>query len=121
MGTPITFTLGANTLTISSGITYPIQAPREKIQAIDRTASGALEVEALGTIIKRLSIGLRNQSSATHAALINWFETVAEGASNSFTYTDPDAVDHVVRWTNQFNFVENKGGFGGSIDLEVVG
>lgn len=121
MGTPITFTLGANVLTISSGIMYPINAPRERIQAIDRTASGALNVETLGTTIKRLTVSLRNQSASTYALLINWFDTVAAGASNAFTYTDPDGVDHVVRWTNQFNFTESKAGFAGSIELEVVG
>lgn len=121
MGTPITFTLGSNVLTISSGITYPIKAPWEKVQAIDRTAAGVLEVENLGTFIRRLTVGLRNQSLTAYEGLLNWFEVVAAGAGNSFTYTDPDGVDHLVRWTNQFNFTESKSGFSGSIDLEVVG
>ena len=120
MGTAVTFTLGSNVLTLSSGITYPVQAPREQVQALDRTAAGALEVESLGTIIQRLTLGLRNQSSATYAALINWFDIIAAGAANSFTYTDPDGVDHVVRWTNAFNFAESKAGYSGSIELEVV-
>jgi hypothetical protein len=121
MATAITFTLGTNVLTLSSGITYPVRAPREQVQAMDRTAAGTLEVESLGAIIKRLTLGLRNQSSADYAALVNWFDNIAAGAANAFTYTDPDAVDHLVRWTNGFNFTEGKAGFNGSIELEVVG
>lgn len=115
------FTLGANVITFPKGIDLPASTPREHIQAIDRTASGNLEVESLGTIIKRLPISFSNLPAATYAELLTWFETVAAGAANSFTYTDMDGVDHVVRWVNQFNFTETKGGFGGSIDLEVVG
>jgi hypothetical protein len=121
MATAITFTLGTNVLTLTSGITYPVRAPREQVQAIDRTAAGALEVESLGTLIKRLTLGLRNQSAADYGALVNWFDIIAAGAANSFTYTDPAGADHVVRWTNGFNFTEGKAGWSGSIELEVVG
>lgn len=121
MATAITFTLGSNVLTLSSGITYPVRAPREQVQAIDRTAAGGLEVETLGILLKRLTLGLRNQSAADYASLVNWFDTIAAGAANSFTYTDPDSEDHLVRWVNNFNFVENLAGFSGTIELEVVG
>lgn len=114
------FTLDANVLTFSKGFDYPAQSPREQVQAIDRTAAGTLEVESLGTVIKRHSLVFSNLDSADYAALLYWFDTVCQGAANAFVYTDMESVNHTVRWTNQFNFVENKAGFSGTIDLEEV-
>jgi hypothetical protein len=120
MALPV-FTSGADVLAFSKGVNYPVRAPREKVQAIDRTAAGALEVESLGTIIKRLSLDFSNLTAADYAGLLNWFDNVAGGAANSFTYTDQDGADHLVRWVNQFDFAESKAGYSGSIDLEVEG
>jgi hypothetical protein len=120
MANPV-FTLGANALIFSKGINYPVRAPREQIQAMDRTAAGTLEVESLGAIIKRLTISFSNLPLADYTAVKNWFDIIAAGAANAFTYTDMDGVDHEVRWVNQFNFTEDKAGYSGSIDLEVVG
>lgn len=120
MGNPV-FTLGTNVLTFSKGIVYPVQSPREHIQAIDRTAAGTLEVESLGAIVKRLPISFKNLPLIDYSALKNWFDNIAAGAANAFTYTDMDSVDHLVRWVNQFNFIEDRSGYSGSIDLEVVG
>lgn len=119
MPNPI-FTLGADTFTFSKGINYPVQAPREQIQAIDRTAAGTLEVETLGAIIKRLTISFSNLPAADYSAARNWFDSIAQGAANSFTYTDMESIDHTVRWINQFNFTETKAGYNGTIELEEV-
>jgi hypothetical protein len=120
MAFPI-FELGANQITFAKGIDYPVRSPREQVQAMDRTAAGTLQVESLGALIKRLTVSFSNLSAADFAALQNWFDNVAAGAANSFTYTDPDGADHVVRWVNQFNFIEDKAGYSGTIDLEIVG
>lgn len=119
MPNPI-FTLDANTLTFSKGINYPVQAPREQIQAIDRTAAGTLEVETLGAIIRRRTIAFSNLPAVDYIALKNWFDNISQGAANTFTYTDMESVDYTVRWINQFNFVETKAGYDGTIDLEEV-
>lgn len=114
-----TFTLGANQLVFSKGVNYPIHAPWEQVQAIDRTAAGNLQVEQLGIIIKRLSITFSNLPTADRNALQNWFENVAAGAANVFTYTDQEDNAFSVRWTNQFDFAEDKAGFSGTIELEI--
>jgi hypothetical protein len=115
------FTLGANAIIFTKGVDYPVRAPREYVQAIDRTAAGTLEVETLGVIIKRISIGFSNLPAADFIALRDWFDSTAAGAANAFTYTDQEGADYVVRWLNAFDFTEDKAGYTGSIDLEVVG
>jgi len=120
MALPV-FTLDAEEITFSKGVNYPVRAPREQVQAIDRTAAGTLEVESLGTLIKRLTVDFSNLTAADYAALLNWFDNVAQGAANAFTYTDQDGAGYLVRWVNQFNFSETKAGWSGFIDLEVVG
>jgi hypothetical protein len=120
MANPL-FTLGVNSLQFSKGVDYPIRAPREQIQAIDRTAAGSLEVEVLGLLIKRLSVTFSNLPPADFMALRNWFDDVAAGAANAFTYTDQEANAFSVRWVNSFDFTEDKAGYSGTIDLEIVG
>lgn len=114
------FVLGGNSLTFSKGIRLPVRAPREAVQAVDRTASGSLEVEALGIIIKRITIEFANLPLADYDALVNWYDVIASGAANAFTYNDPDENAWLVRWMNTFNFYEAESGFSGSIELEVV-
>lgn len=119
MANPV-FTLGANSLTFSKGINYPVDAPREQIQALDRTAAGSLQVETLGAIIKRQTLSFTNLPAADYDALVNWFDNICKGAAYAFVYTDMQSVDHDVLWVNQFNFTETKTGYNGTIDLEEV-
>jgi hypothetical protein len=120
MGNPV-FILGANSFTFSKGVDYPVRAPREQIQAMDRTAAGTLEVEVLGLMIKRLAVSFSNLPYADFNALRNWFDLIAAGAANAFTYTDQDENTFSVRWVNQFDFLEDKAGYSGTIELEIVG
>lgn len=119
MANPV-FTLDANTLTFSKGINYPVEAPREQIQAIDRTAAGTLQVETLGAIIRRRTLSFSNLPAADYTAAKNWFDNISQGAANSFTYTDMEGTDYTVRWVNQFNFVETKAGYDGTIEMEEI-
>jgi hypothetical protein len=119
MGNP-QFQLGAYSLTFSKGVDYPLRAPREQIQAMDRTAAGTLEVEVLGILIKRLSVSFSNLPGADFNALRNWFDTIAAGAANAFIYTDQDSNVYSVRWVNQFDFIEDKAGYSGTIELEIL-
>lgn len=116
-----TFTLGANVLVFSKGLNYPVRAPQTRVQAVDRTAGGSLQVESLGGGIARLFLDFSNLTPADIAAAEHWFESVANGAANAFTYTDMDDTVFTVRWMNGLDFVERPGGFDGSIELEVVG
>ena len=114
------FTLGASVLIFSKPPDYPVRAPRERIQAVDRTAGGSLQVESLGAGINRRLMDFSNLPAADHEAALNWFENIANGAANSFTVLDEDAVTYTARWVNGFDFTENKAGFSGSIELEII-
>lgn len=115
------FSLGANLLVFSKGINYPVRAPLTRVQAIDRTAGGSLQVEALGAGIARLYLDFSNLTAADIAGAENWFNNIANGAANAFTYTDMDEAAFWVRWINGLDFVEQPAGYNGSIELEVVG
>jgi hypothetical protein len=115
------FTLGANTLVFSKGLKYPIRRPHEKVQAIDRTAAGTLQVESLGIEIKRLTLRFMNLSATDYDALLDWYQNKANGAANTFTYTDDESNAYSVVWMNNFEFNETKAGFNGTINLEIVG
>lgn len=114
------FILGGNLLTFPRPPRYPVRMPRERIQAVDRTAGGALQVESLGGAIVRRPCTWANLSAAFIASLQNWFDVIANGAANAFTYIDEDEVSYSVRWVNNFDFEEEKSGFGGTIELEII-
>jgi hypothetical protein len=121
MADSVTFTLGGNVLTLSSGLKFPIRAPLEALQATDRTAAGSLQVETFGIKRQRYELRFRNQPAAEYASLKNWFDTICNGAGNEFTYTDTAAVDHTVRLiTNPLDFEESYPGYTGTLLLEEV-
>jgi hypothetical protein len=123
MSTP-KFTLGAATLEFTGGIQLPGRRPLEKIQARDRTAAGSLQVEDLGVAsIRRFPLVIRGIDSAKMAELETWWNTIAEGGLNSFTYSDEEGVDYTVLWTDdQLDFTQLEPDiFEGEINLEVVG
>ena len=115
------FELGASTFTFSKAPNYPVRAPRERIQAVDRTAAGGLQVESLGAGINRRVMAFSNLPAADYSGLLNWFENIANGAANVFTVVDEDSTSFDARWVNAFNFEENKAGYSGSIELEITG
>jgi hypothetical protein len=114
------FTLGANSYSFSKAPVYPVRAPRQRVQAIDRTAAGGLQVESLGAGINRRVMAFRNLPAADYAGLISWFDTIANGAANAFAVTDEDSNSYSARWVNGFNFEEDKAGYTGSIELEII-
>lgn len=119
MANPI-FSLGENVLTFPKAPIYPDRAPRERVQAMDRTAGGSLQVESLGAVIAKRSPRWRNLTAAFVASLQNWFDVIANGAANAFTYTDDTGAAMTVRWVNGFDFEEGRAGFSGTIELEII-
>ena len=87
---------------------------------MDRTAAGGLQVESLGAGIRRRTLAFINLSVADVQGLVLWFDTIANGAANAFTLIDEDSQSLLVRWMNGFNFSEDKAGYSGSIELEIV-
>lgn len=116
------FVLGGNTLQFSRGIRFPVEKPHEKIQVVDRTAAGTLQIEELGVDIRTRRLIFKNLPQADYDALVSWYDTIAAGAFNPFTYYDEDGVTMIVRMlTNPLNFAETSHQrFAGELLLEVV-
>ena len=114
------FILGLNTLVLSKAPAYPVRSPRERIQAVDRTAAGGLQVESLGAGINRRVMNLINLPFSDFEALQNWFDNIANGAVNAFTLIDEDSNSFIVHWVNTFDFEETKAGYHGTIEFEII-
>jgi len=118
----IKFTLGANVLQFTYNNQFPVSRPLEKQQVIDRAADGSLQVEDLGTAINRRELVFEFMPQADYDALYTWFDTIANGAENSFTFTDERGNDLTVKIISpELNFPEDSWGqYSGSLILEVV-
>ena len=117
------FTLGGNELLFPLGVQTPGNEPVRKIQAIDRTAAGSLQVESFGVTTREIVLVFRGMDKATtYASLEVWFDTISDGALNEFVYTDGDSVDHTVQiMSPALNFTEIEPGLmEGSLTLEEV-
>lgn len=121
MATP-TFTLGGNTLLFPQGIQLPSNTPRTKIQVEDRTSGGTLQIEDLGVGFQRLILNFRGLLKAKYVELEAWFEDIADGKANTFTYENEIGSSFTVRlMTNPLDFIENRNGFlDGDLELEVI-
>jgi len=117
------FVLGASELQFSRGIQYPTSAPRERLQVVDRTAGGTLQVEDLGVFIRNRPLSFKNLPKADYDALVVWFDTVCEGSLNEFTYYDEDGQSmQVVMISNPLDFKQTSyQRYAGELLLEVVG
>ncbi len=119
----IRFVLGANSLTFTKGIQYPVAKPVEKMQVIDRTAAGTLQVEELGVTVRSFPIVFKNLPLADYQALVTWHDSIANGAQNTFTYYNEEGTAYTVRLlTTKLDFLQTSyQRFGGELLLEVVG
>lgn len=91
------FVKDANELQFSRGMQYPVSKPVEKIQATDRTASGALQVESLGLNIETRRLVFKNLPQTDYDDLVDWFNNIADGAANTFEYYDETGASMTVR------------------------
>lgn len=116
------FELGANILEFEQGADYPASRPVEKVQGQERMASGALDVEQLGPDISKRILDFGDMSETDYLGLRNWFINVANGAINSFTFTDEKGFAGIVRITTKiYDFPESYfDGHTGSMTLEYV-
>ena len=117
------FVLGSNVLQFSRGIQYPVARPVEKLQVVDRTGGGSLQVEELGVTIGTFPIVFKGLPLADYQALKTWHGTIANGAANPFTYYDEEGTAWTVRLlTAKLDFQETSfQRFSGELLLEVVG
>lgn len=118
----ITFTLGASTFTSSQNPEYPLSQPIEKIQSVDRTASGLIRTEDYEITIKRFPLSWSSMPKTDYDNLRNWFDQIANGSANQFVYTDIDGLDHDVFISDKiFDFPRvDTNQYSGTINLEEV-
>lgn len=116
------FVSGSYELQFTRGLRYPVSKPVERVQALDRSAGGTLQVEALGLAIKTRQLQFKNLPQADYDAVVNWFDNIAGGAANSFTYYDEDGAAMTVRiLTPKLDFKETSlARFSGELMLELV-
>lgn len=119
----IKFELGVNELQFSQNISLPVSRPIEKVQAIDRDASGGLHVETLGPAMNRRVLDFKAMPKVDYDLLKNWFDNIADGATNPFTFIDERSETLlVVIISKVLDFPEfYEGWHRGQIMLEVVG
>jgi hypothetical protein len=91
------FVSGTNTLEFSRGLQFPLNKPLEMMQAVERVAGGALQVEELGNPIRRFRLKFKLLPEADYIGLQNWFQNIAQGAMQSFTFYDEDGSDWTIR------------------------
>lgn len=117
------FVLDSNIIQFSRGMQYPVERPLEVAQSIDRTASGTVEVESLGPRINTRPLVFKNLPDEDYEALRNWYDSIADGASNVFTFYDEDGVGMAVRiMSPRIAFKKTANGrWSGEVLLEVVG
>lgn len=116
----IKFTLGASELNFTVNPSYPLTTEIEKIQSVDRTASGNIRGENYGVTLRRFPLNWNNMPPSDYSALETWFDSTADGIANSFTYTDINGTNYTVRFTTKtLSFALNStGNYTGGITLE---
>lgn len=99
MPAPIFRKSGYSDLTLSKLI-YGLDRPQTKVQVMDRTAGGELQVEELGVTIRQRVLPMSRLTDAEAALFRTWHDTVANGAVNTFTFIDEDSTSHTARWVD---------------------
>lgn len=120
MSTLMKFDFGAFELQFQEGASYPAPRPIEKLQVVDRTAAGTLQIEKLGITLRRRVLTFIDMSKTDHDGLKDWFDNVANGAENTFTFIDERGFSGEVKIIdNVFDFEETDFElFSGSLTLE---
>ena len=116
------FVLGTSELEFDAGADYPYSRPLEKVQALDRAASGKTEVEVLGPSITTRTLIFVDMSKDDFQGYSNWFDIIADGAVNEFEFTDEyGAVGNVII-TSPSNSIRETSFelYGGTVTLEYV-
>lgn len=118
----IKFVSGATEVQFEVNISYPARRPIEKVQVLDRTASGKLRVESYGVNIETFPLLFVDISENDYDALRSFFDVTANGALNSFTYYDEEGVTHTVRFVdNILDFSQTDiNRYSGELTLESV-
>lgn len=97
MSTLLSFEYQGNFLYFEDGSSYPSTNEIEKIQIIDRTASGSLQVETLGVTIRRKTLNFSLMGKTDLDNIINWFDNIVNGGEKTFNLTDERGNEFAVK------------------------
>ena len=116
------FTLGTNELVFDAGASYPYSRPLGKVQAMDRSASGKIDVEKLGPSITTRTLFFIDMSKNDFLGYSNWYDIIADGAVNEFEFTDEYGVVGNVIITSPANTIRETTFelYAGTVTLEYV-
>ena len=93
----ITFQNGEDIVTLPDPLPgYPVRAVRR--QAIGRTAGGSVYVYDKGVDTFEVELPFELLTNAEKTALSDFFDNVAEGCLQTFTYTDSNDVSRTARF-----------------------
>jgi len=118
----IRFESGANVLQFSQNISLPVSRPQEKMQVVDRTADSTTQREELAPDIYTRILFFKTMPKADYLLLQTWFDDIAEGTMNEFTFVDEsgESMTVIIR-SPKLDFKENpEDWFSGTLVLEVV-
>jgi len=114
------FMFGLTEIEFTEGASYPANRPIEKMQIVDRTAGGQLQVEELGITLKRRILNFELMSKYDYELLENWFDNVVNGAEHPFEFEDERGFTGTVKFiTTKLDFPEiDFELYSGSVELE---
>jgi hypothetical protein len=115
------FQLGSEQIIFTAGRVYPVEEPRERLQVVSRTAAGTIRVQDKGVSVRTIKLSFKNLRGSDYAALLDWYDSVAVGAYNAFSFIDELGMTYTVRWMSTLDFQETAfDRYGGDITLERV-
>jgi hypothetical protein len=117
----LVFQLGTQSILISCGRVYPVREPKERLQVVSRTAGGTIRVVDKGVKVRTIVLTFKDLRGSDYAALDDWYDNVAVGAFNAFSFVDELGLTYTVRWMSTLDFQETANNrYGGDITLERV-
>jgi len=116
------FISGTSSLSFTKGIRFPVFKPHDRIQITDRDAAGGLQREDIGVTVRKRKLVFTHMPQADYDAFVSWYDTIAVGVLNPFTYIDEDGMGmEVILLSSPSAFRETRfERFAGEIMLELV-
>jgi len=114
----VTFTKDATVVTVRSPL-FPYRPEESLAQVKSYTEGGTLVVQDLGAGDAIILLSFRNLSTTERDNLYSFWKNTVDGASTTFTFTEPDASTFTARWMDDvFDFqMDTEGRWSGTITL----
>jgi hypothetical protein len=117
----VTFDYSSNTAVIKNP-RYPENNPELPRQELGKSSGGAHRVFIRGTAGKTMKLSFKRLDDTDKGNFQTWIEDQANFFENTFTYTDPHAVDHTsmrfVDFGNMFSRIQGTNRWDITVTLE---